>query len=597
VDTSLVGTMLDGRYEVLEAIGAGGVGAVYRARLVTLERTVAVKVLHEAMVQNAEFVARFEREARAMSRLHHPHCVAVIDSGVFQSRPFLVLEYLPGQTVTKLLEQGPFPPARAVSIALQVLEALEYFHRHHVIHRDLKAENLMLVESGGTTDFVKVLDFGMAKILEGPGADSQLSKAGLIPGTAGAMAPEQIQQLPPDLRIDIYATGILLYQMIVGQRPFRGPDAASIVKQQLGVRPTPPRQILGEAALSAELESVILKALEKNRDHRFATADDMAEALLLAPEGRLSGSAPALGTWESSSTIIEEERSSSSGLPEARAVTSPPGAPPPLGARATPSVADSLAPGVAASSPARLPPPLPAGRRGRARRAAVGVVISLGGVVAALAYSTRSPREAPPTAAKGSPREAPPSAATPVAAVAPRAEPAIAPPPAPVAVPWLAHRDLALTYSGRGQHNDAFREVKAAVGDDAAAAGADPSLVEAAVAALAADRVSFVVGAFRSNPRLVEALTEATAKGARTDQRHAAYDGLRSLGQQSRADLVAMRILDVEQASTCAPMRAAFKKLRGSKDPRLRELVEDLLARGRKDPHAKCLGRALRRSR
>jgi hypothetical protein len=519
-DSSLVGKVLDERYEMLELIGDGGVGVVYRARRLRLERMVAIKVLQESLVQDTGFVRRFQREAVAMSRLYHPHCLAVTDFGVYESRPYLVLEWVPGQTVTKLLENGPFLPQRAVGITLQLLETLEYFHRHHVIHRDLKSENVMLVESGGTTDFVKVLDFGMAKILEGPGADSQLSKIGLVPGTPSAMAPEQIYQLPPDPRIDIYATGILLYEMVVGHRPFSGPDMAAIVKMQVTTPPKPPREILGEDALSAELEQVIIKALQKDRFDRFGTAEDMAAALRLTPEGQAS-----------------------------------------------------------ASPHLTVPPVLVAPRRRWALRAGLGGMIAAGILVAAVVWPKNwRQREAP------------------VAMAAPDAGPPLAPPPpAPVVEPWLAHRDLAVTYTSRGQHDDAFREVKASVGDNAAAAGADPALVDAAVAALSADRVVFVVDTFRSNPRLVDALAQVTSSGTTAELRHAAYDALRALGQESSADLVAMRMLDFEQASACPPMRVAFKKLRASKDPRFKKFMDDLRARGRKDRHVRCLGRLLAR--
>src|SRR5688572_859826 len=261
-ESSLSGTILDGRYELLEPIGAGGVGEVYRARLLKLDRTVAVKVLHESLVTNANFVERFQREVRAISRMHHPHCVAVLDFGVLESRPYLVLEYLPGRTVTSLLDAGPFPPSRAVWIALQLLDTLSYFHGQNVIHRDLKSENLMLVASGAIRDFLKVLDFGMAKILDKGEDDSQVSQSGLVPGTVSAMAPEQLLQLKPDNRIDIYATGILLFEMIVGRRPFRGSDPAVVAKMQLETAPPRPREILGDGALSSELERIILTALE-----------------------------------------------------------------------------------------------------------------------------------------------------------------------------------------------------------------------------------------------------------------------------------------------------------------------------------------------
>lgn len=531
MDAALVGKVLDGRYQVLEPIGAGGVGVVYRARRLNLDRTVAVKVLHESLVQNADFLGRFQRETIALSRLHHPHCVAVTDFGVYESRPYLVLEYVPGENVARLLERGAFTARRAVKIALQLLEALEYFHREHLVHRDLKSENVMLIESAGMSDFVKVLDFGMAKILEGPGADTELSKIGLLPGTPSAMAPEQIQQLPPDPRIDIYATGVLLYEMIVGHRPFRSHDMAAVVRMQLSERPRPPREILGEAALSAELERVILRALEKDRNNRYASASEMADALRLVPEGRLSTSHPAVA----------------------------------------------------------LPTPVAGVPRGGLGRRLVPIV--LGGVLAVGAGLVAGPMLKGRLQGTGTMPVAP--APTTMAAAA-RAL-SLPPPPAPVAEPWLAHRDLAVTYTGQGRQDDAFREVKAAVKDNAEAAGADPSLVDAAVAALSEDRVSFVVSAFRSNPRLVEALAAGTAGGATADLRHAAYDGLRMIGQESRADLVAMGIRDLEQATRCSSMKSTFKKLRGSRDPRVQALVDDLRGRGRKDPHVKCLGRHLRR--
>lgn len=284
-ENSLIGQTLDDRYQVLEQIGVGGMGEVYRGRMLKLDRLVAVKVMQENLVANAQFVARFQREVKAMSRMHHPHCVTVLDQGLVGARPYLVLEYLNGQTVARLLRQGPIAPERAVGIALQVLEALAYFHGQNVVHRDLKSENVMLVEAGATKDFAMVLDFGMAKLLDHEPGESQLSTRGVVAGTVTAMAPEQIQQLPPDRRIDIYALGILLYEMIVGHRPFRDKDPRMVARMQLTSPPASPRVLLGDAGPSAELEKVIFKALEKERADRFATAEEMAEALRRTPEG------------------------------------------------------------------------------------------------------------------------------------------------------------------------------------------------------------------------------------------------------------------------------------------------------------------------
>jgi serine/threonine-protein kinase len=524
--SSLIGQVLDARYEILDVIGDGGVGVVYRARRVQLDRMLAVKVLHDSLLEDDGFVRRFQREAVAMSRLYHPHCVAVSDFGVHESRPYLVLEYVPGENIRKLLERGRFEPRRAVHIALQLLETLAYFHEHHVIHRDLKSENVMLTESSETRDFVKVLDFGMAKILTGPGADSQLSKIGIVPGTPSVMAPEQIRQLPPDPGIDIYATGILLYEMIVGHRPFTGNDRAAVVKMQLTAQARPPRAIIGENALSAELEAIVMRALEKDRFDRFATASEMAEALRLTPEGRALASAP-------------------------------PAAP---------------------SSHAPAPP----------RRTRWPVLVAGGAAVLALGALTALqlwPRPVPK-------RSLPPIT---VAATPKPAMPAPLPPPTPVIETWLAHRDLAATYAQRGQHDDAYREIKAAIDENPAAAGVDPALVGAAVGALTGERVAVVVEAFRKSPRLVDALAEATAKGASSELRHAAHEGLRLLDQETRADLVAMGILDVEQAAKCGTMRAAYSRLRAQDDPRVRAFKADLRKRGRSEPHVRCLKRALRR--
>jgi eukaryotic-like serine/threonine-protein kinase len=540
-EPDLVGHTLDGRYQVLDLIGAGGVGMVYRARAVKLDRTVAVKVLHEALVQNADWVRRFRREVTAMSRLHHPHCVSIVDVGMFRERPYFVMELVPGQTLIRLLRQhGPLAPGRAVGIALALLEALGYLHRHHVIHRDLKSENVMLVDGGGG-DFVKVLDFGMAKILEGPGADSQISKLGSVPGTASAMAPEQIHQLIPDARIDIYATGILLYEMITGGRPFQDPDTARLVRRQLVEPPRPPREIVGADGLSLELELVILKALEKERQRRFDDAAAMAAALRETPEGRSLG---------------------------------PPPAP----------TAPDLTPYLVPESPTEVLP----GPRRWLRFALAGALVAAGLAAAAVIWwprdapAPRAPHDVARRAASPSPSPSTSTSPTPPAR-----------PPAPVAEPWLAHRDLAVTYQARGKRDDAYREVLAAIGDAAAAARADPVLAEVAAAVIQGDRVAYVVETFRENPRLAAALAQATARGATADQRHAALQGLRALGQEARADLVAMRLLDVEQATACPAMRAAFAKLRRSGDPRVRSFIVSLRARGADDRHVRCLRREL----
>jgi hypothetical protein len=375
----------------------------------------------------------------------------------------------------------------------------------------------------------------MAKILTGPGADSQLSKIGIVPGTPSAMAPEQIRQLPPDPRIDIYATGLLLYEMIVGRRPFSGTDMAAVIKMQVSTPPKPPREILGPDALSPELELVIIRALEKDRFDRYGTAGEMAAALRQTPEGQ---SLPAEMT----------------------------------------------------STPAAPPPPARETTRPRSRwllAATFGATIALAAVAAAQLWLG----EQKPPAVRSTPAHV-------VTAVAPAPPPAAAalpaPPPTPVMETWLAHRDLAVTYMQRGKHDDAFREVKTAVGEDAAAAGADPALAEVAATSLSADGLQLAVGAFRANERFAAALADEVVQAATTEQRRLAHDGLRLLGQESRADLVAMWILDLEDAQRCPTMRSLWKRLRASDDPRVQALKSDLRKRGRNDRHVRCLRRQLR---
>jgi serine/threonine-protein kinase len=539
--------LIDGRYEVLEEIATGGVGVVYRARRVKLERTVAIKVLHETLLLQQGFVKRFQTEAVALSRLDHPHCVAVLDIGFYVGRPYLVLEYVPGQTLAQVLASGRLPPRRAITIALQLLETLEHFHQQHIVHRDLKAENVMLMASGKTADFVKVLDFGMAKILEGRGADSQLSQHGIVPGTPSAMAPEQIQQLPPDPRIDIYATGILLYEMLVGHRPFRGEDHAVVVNMQLTARPTPPREVLGEGVLSPALEAVVLRALEKDRLDRFSSAAEMAAALRCTPE------APAvtLPTFDSTST--------------------------------PPVPADAAGHGL-------LLPVHPPARRWPL----VAVAVALVGGGAALGLHLRS---RPPSVSQGAEREPTPvpmASPAPSAPVEPPASPAAN--PTPPAEPWRIHRDLAVTYAHKGQHRQAFVEVLSALRDDPVAAAADPALLETAVTWLllpeGSDHVSQIAQAFRDNPALTEALVKASARPDPLARRNA-FAALTALGRQDRVDLVALRILDWEQAKSCVAVRVTLKKLLAVQgdDPRVKEALVRARALGEDDPHVKCLRR------
>lgn len=288
-------TIIDGRYRLGEQLGAGGMGTVHRAERLKLGRAVAIKFLRPAFARQPDFLRRFEREALAMSRIYHHHCVSIIDYGMHDESPYLVMEYVPGRSLSAILRDGPLPPRRAIRILQQVLDTLGYFHRRNVLHRDLKAENIMIAGDEDEEDFVKLLDLGLAKLLSGVGADLSISAKGVIVGTPSAMSPEQIKELPLDARSDIYSAGVLLYHMLVGRRPFQGDDMVAVFKMHLEKPVTPPSQILGTRAISPELDAIVLRALAKDRDDRFPDTAAMSAALALTREARQERRASTIG--------------------------------------------------------------------------------------------------------------------------------------------------------------------------------------------------------------------------------------------------------------------------------------------------------------
>src|SRR4051794_8708870 len=229
----LVGRVLQDRYRILGRVAEGGMGAVYRAERLQLQRTVAVKFLHPAMAKEPVVVRRFEIEARAMSRLNHPNCVAVIDFGVDQ-QPYLVMDFVQGTELRSAMASGPLPIGRSLRIARQLLAALEHPHAHAIIHRDIKPENILLERGAGLEDHVRILDFGLAKLL---GTDFGLT-VGVAIGTPNYMAPEQAREGAVDARTDLYAVAVVLFEMLTAVKPFDAPEVGEVlVKQMSDVRP------------------------------------------------------------------------------------------------------------------------------------------------------------------------------------------------------------------------------------------------------------------------------------------------------------------------------------------------------------------------
>jgi len=299
-----VGEVLAGRFRIEELVGQGGMGKVFRARHLALDRQVCLKVLRSSLLEDPTVVGRFEREAMAASRLNHPNSIQVLDFGRNPSDGslYIVMEHVQGKDLRELLrDEWPIPEGRLCHILAQVLAALGEAHARNVIHRDLKPENIMLEQRRNDPDFVKVLDFGIAKILDSdlPG----LTRSDVVCGTPQYMAPEQATGAQLDARCDLYAVGVILYQLATGQLPFDGPNAMDVLTRQVNDPPIPPRKREPRAQISREMEALILRVLSKDPAARPQSAEEFRRLLLALPAAagqRAAGEAeartPARGT-------------------------------------------------------------------------------------------------------------------------------------------------------------------------------------------------------------------------------------------------------------------------------------------------------------
>jgi eukaryotic-like serine/threonine-protein kinase len=272
------GTKL-GPYEILSAVGAGGMGEVYRARDSRLERDVAVKVLPASLSSDADRLRRFEQEARAVAALNHPNILAVYDIGTHEGAPYLVSELLEGETLRERLGGGALPPRKVIEYTVQTAHGLAAAHEKGIVHRDLKPENLFITKDGR----VKILDFGLAKLTltgETPGGQSSapttpsMTDPGVVLGTVGYMSPEQVKGKPADHRSDIFSLGGILYEMISGQRAFHRDSSVETMSAILKEEPPEPSGV--NRNISPALERVVSHCLEKNPEQRFQSASDLA---------------------------------------------------------------------------------------------------------------------------------------------------------------------------------------------------------------------------------------------------------------------------------------------------------------------------------
>jgi eukaryotic-like serine/threonine-protein kinase len=315
---TLINTLFDGRYRIVRKLGAGGMANVYLAEDEDLGRRVAIKILNDRYANDDLFIERFRREAKSAAALSHPNIVSVYDRGEAEGTYYIAMEVIEGRSLKELImTRGPLPIAQALAYSHEMLEALRFAHRHGIIHRDIKPHNILIGER------LKVTDFGIARA----GA-SQMTEAGSIMGTAQYLSPEQARGAPVTASSDLYSVGIVLYEMLTGKVPFSGDSAIEIAMKHLNDAPKPPSKIRPE--IPEELDQVVLRALAKNPEDRYQTAEEFSEdlhrveaGLPLAPETADAATALLTGV-----TVPLAGQGGSTEVLGATAVTRPQGAPP-----------------------------------------------------------------------------------------------------------------------------------------------------------------------------------------------------------------------------------------------------------------------------
>lgn len=287
----LIGHTIADRYRVESVLGAGGMGAVLRCHHLTLKRDVAVKMLHPELTSDPEVAPRFDREAQSASRLEHPNVMQVFDYGSWkapgreQEVKYMVMQLLDGHELTDMLGQ-PLAPERAVDLMLQIVRGLEHAHDRGVVHRDLKPENVYVTKDHTGAEQLKLVDFGIAKIVSGEGSEDKLTRMGLVFGTPHYMSPEQATGMEVDARADLYSAGVMFYELLAGHVPFGGEDPVAVIRMQVGAE-VPPLP----STVPPELVQIVGRMLDKNRDNRFQTATEVRQTLeAVAPILQQAGS-------------------------------------------------------------------------------------------------------------------------------------------------------------------------------------------------------------------------------------------------------------------------------------------------------------------
>ncbi len=399
----LVGIVVAGKYRIVKQLGEGGMGCVYLAeqQLGSTTRKVALKTLHKHLSHDPAIKARFDREAGTVAALEHPNTIQVYDFGAMEDGTlYLVMEFVQGRSVADILEKdGPMPPARVENILRQVCGSLAEAHGHGIVHRDLKPDNVVLCERAGQKDWVEVLDFGIAKrSSEHDPNEAKLTQQGMVLGTPPYMSPEQFTGQPVDLRSDIYALGVMTYEMLVGKYPFEANTAWEWASKHMTEAPRPiETQALGQH-VPAKMRDAIKRALEKNKDDRFNSVTEFYEALTggaaMPAQTSVMNEAPAHEPHVAEAMPAGNRAKTEMGAPVAM------GAGPPAGVMTPPYGGPSGGPPPVGAGPAVVP----AGPTHQpAHKSGSGLVVGLAAVAVlligggGLAYALRSKPKPVPT--------------------------------------------------------------------------------------------------------------------------------------------------------------------------------------------------------
>jgi eukaryotic-like serine/threonine-protein kinase len=587
--------IIDGRYKILYRIGDGGFGEVYAAEHTTIGKKVAVKLLRGAFAKLKEFRQRFEREAKAASRLSHLHCVQVTDFGVVDEGPYLVMEFLEGRPLSALMEKGKIEKKRSAQIGIQILSALSHAHTQGIIHRDLKPDNIMLVnQAGAKGDFVKILDFGLAKMVRDNQSEQKLTQAGMILGTPSYMSPEQAVASESDHRTDIYSIGFVLYEILVGRRPFVVTGTEEILRAHVFTAPTPPRTL--NPSLSVEIEAMLLKALAKKKEERFQSAEEFLQALSATPEAQ-SDEAELAALMQ----VISPKTPAPIPEPSALLLVTK----------------DIEIGGPSLLVPAQVPT-LKATVKAPQKSASSYLPLLIGALflMVGAGYLLSSNEEAPAVPIS-TPKITSPN---PVRIEAPPTRPTLVladDRPTKRAEELLDNGDLSalnkeivqlktkdpknarvyylhgILFYKTDKLYDAIEELTTAVRLNPAYAY-DEVLLQTALGGFETNFSRGVAKSFftKTLPKdiAVETLAKGAATGTTRDVREGAADTLRALGEADKLDQVAKAILDLEQAKYCKYRLDAVRELKSTKDPRALKTLQDLDAQGTRAPLNSCLG-------